>query len=428
MNILLTGANGFIGRYLMARLHTAGHRVVPAVRRPAEIDRLLPAPTAIQVDLNLDVRPEDWMPRLAGIDAVINCAGVLQGRPGQSIEAIHAAAPIALFEACRQAGVRRVIQISAISAEPAAGTAYAATKLAADRFLVGTELDWVIVRPSLVHAAGAFGGTALFRALAALPGIIPVIGRGDQPFRPIHIDDLAALVLRAVEDRAINRTTLDPVGPDRVTLRELLVDLRAWLGLPPARVIGIPMALVAPVARLGDLFGGPVSTTALKQLAFGNDGDPDAFAAASGLRPKGWRVALLAHPAQWQDRWHARLYFVRPLLRWSLALTWLGSGLVGLLQPAERLAAITAEMGLAAPLGHALGTLFSLADLVLALALVTRWRPGLVAAAQLLLVGSYTIGLGLLLPALWGEPFGPLLKNLPILAAILALGALEADR
>ena len=72
MNILLTGANGFIGRYLLAGLQAAGHHVVPAVRYPAETDRLLPAARSIKVDFNRDIRPSDWSPRLTGIDAVIN--------------------------------------------------------------------------------------------------------------------------------------------------------------------------------------------------------------------------------------------------------------------------------------------------------------------------------------------------------------------
>ena len=69
MNVLLTGANGFIGRYLLAALVGAGHRVVPAVRRPRETDRLLGRPASVAVDFNRDTRPEDWLPRLAGIDA-----------------------------------------------------------------------------------------------------------------------------------------------------------------------------------------------------------------------------------------------------------------------------------------------------------------------------------------------------------------------
>src|SRR6266481_841295 len=113
MRILLTGANGFIGRYLRARLSTAGHDVVPALRNPVQTDALLPQPRSIAVDFNRDVTPQAWLPRLRGIDAVINCAGILQGGRGQSIAAIHEQAPKALFAACESAGVKRVIQISA---------------------------------------------------------------------------------------------------------------------------------------------------------------------------------------------------------------------------------------------------------------------------------------------------------------------------
>ena len=305
MNILLTGANGFIGRYLLARLVGAGHRVVTAVRRPAETDRLLRERISIAVDLNRDIRPEVWLPRLAGIDAVVNCAGVLQSRPGQSITAIHATAPIALFTACQRTRVRRVIQISAISAEPAAGTAYALSKRVADDFLAATDLDWVILRPSLVYAAGAFGGTALLRALAALPLATPVIGGGRQVFQPIHVDDLSATVLTVLDRPALRHLVLDPVGPDTLTMREMLIDLRAWLGLPPARIVEVPTALVRGAARLGDVAGGTINTTALRQLTFGNTGDPGVFTKLAGIQPQRWRDMLLAqnspndHPSIW---------------------------------------------------------------------------------------------------------------------------------
>lgn len=428
MNVLLTGANGFLGRYLLACLLSAGHHVVPAVRRLAETDKLLPAPVSIAVDFNRDIRPEDWLARLAGIDAVINCAGILQGRPGQSIEAIHAAAPAALFAACREAGVKRVIQISAISAEAGAGTAYAATKREADAFLASTDLDWVVLRPSLVYAEGADGGTALFRALAALPFAIPLIGGGAQAFRPIHIDDLCATVLRILDRPEIARAVIDPVGPDRLTLREILVDLRRWLGLGPARIVEVPLPLIRIAARLGEAFGGPVSTTSLRQLEFGNVGNADSFVETIGFSPRRWRDALLARPAQVQDRWHARLYFLRPALRWTLAILWIGSGLVGLLQPVSVFVVALAPLGLSVVAAAAVAWSSSLLDIGIAAAVATRWRPGVLAALQVAVVVAYMIGLTLLLPALWSDPFGPLLKNLQILAAIMCLAALESER
>lgn len=428
MKVLLTGANGFIGRYLLANLIDAGHQVVPAVRDPAVADRMLPTPASIKVDFNRDIRPEDWLPRLNGIDAVINCAGILHARPGQSIQSIHALAPKALFTACQRAGVRRVIQISAISADLAAGTAYAQTKLDADNFLTATDLDWIVLRPSLVYAEGAYGGTALLRALAAIPYVLPLVGKGEQLFQPLHVDDLAASICRILENPSINREIIEPTGPDSLTLRQILIDLRKWLGVKPGRQIEIPIGLINIFAKLGNVVGGPVNTTALRQLLHGNAGAPEKFIDTVGIMPRRWNDALLARPAQAQDRWHARLYFLRPALRWSLAFLWLVSGIVGLSQPASVTGPILATYDLSGPAATATVWLFSLIDIAVGLALLARWRPRSVAVVQIALIGIFTVGLSLTHSGLWLDPFGPLLKNIPIVVAVITLAAIETDR
>lgn len=284
----------------------------------------------------------------------------------------------------------------------------------------------MILRPSLVYAEGAFGGTALFRALAALP-VTPLVGAGEQVFQPIHVDDVAATVLRVLDDPSIRRVVIDPVGPDRLTLRQILADLRRWLGYAPAPVMRVPLGLVRLAARVGDRLGGPVNTTAVRQLLFGNAGASEPFVAATGIQPRRWQAALRARPAQAQDRWHARLYFIRPLLRWSLALMWLVSGIVGLLQP---VALAEAVLGVFA-LGWAAGELAwatSVLDVAIGLALVVRWRPPAIAAIQVAVVAGYTVVLSIALPGLWADAFGPLLKNLPVVVAALALAAIEGDR
>ena len=137
MRVLVTGANGFIGRHITAALLDAGHDVVAAVRDVDGIRRVFPETSAVAVDMNRDLSADDWAPRLEDVDGVVNCAGVLQGSRRQSIEAIHYRGPKAMFDACAARGVRRMIQISAISAEDAADTAYARTKKQADDHLRG---------------------------------------------------------------------------------------------------------------------------------------------------------------------------------------------------------------------------------------------------------------------------------------------------
>jgi uncharacterized protein YbjT (DUF2867 family) len=421
VRVLLTGANGFIGGHLLAGLAARGHTLIAAVRDPSAVRRKWPGLGAIAVDLNRDVSPDAWRPRLAGVDAVINCAGVLQGGRGQDIEAIHTTAPIALFEACRQAGVSKVVQISAISADAEAGTIYALTKKRADDHLRSLPLAWTVLRPSLVYGEGSYGGTSTLRGLAGMPLVTPLIDGHAAAFRPIHIDDLVETVARVL-DGDFEHRTLEPVGPETLSLREVVATYRRWLGLAPALEVTVPLPWLRLVARLADLGGGgPMASAGLAQTLAGNAGHEPAgaFARAIGFAPASMDERLARRPAQTQDLWHARLYFLRPALRLALAVMWLGSAAVGLLTPPAFYAAIAAPW---------VAWLFSAIDLLIGLALLARIRPRLLGVAQLVIVGGYTVGLTVLAPSLWLDPYGGLLKNLPILVALLAWMALEEER
>ena len=384
MRILLTGANGFIGRHLTAAFVASGHEVVAAVRRVGEMQRRFPSVTVLHVDLNRDTTAATWAPRLPGVDAIVNCAGILQQRRGQSIDAVHFDGPKALFDACVQCGVRRVVQISAVSADDAAGTPYARTKKQADDYLTSLDLDWVILRPSLVHAEGSHGGTSLLRGLAAFPFVIPLVGRGAQKFQPIHMDDLTSAVVRVLEDRAISRVTLSPVGPETLTVRDILILLRAWLGLAPAPTVSMPLAAVRVMARLGDWFGaGPVNSTALRQLEYGNVARPEPFTEATGIKPRSMATALAERPSHVQDRWHARLYFVRPLLRWSLGLMWVVLGVFGLVSPFTTVVPYAVYLGVPDGLIVQFAVGISCVEIVIGVGVLLLARPRIIAGVQL---------------------------------------------
>ena len=190
----------------------------------------------------------------------------------------------------------------------------------------------------------------------------------------------------------------------------------------------IPKPLVRAAGRLGDLVGGgPLSSVALDQLEHGNISDPAAFEAAIGFRPRSMAETFAASPSHVQDRWHARLYALGPLLTMVLTLLWLGSGLSGLVGfSAARDQALA--LGLSSTMAGTTTVLFSLADLGIAAALVIGWRPRLTGAIQLLFVVGYTIGIGWLEPMLWLAPYGPLLKNLPVLALSAVWMALREAR
>jgi len=353
---------------------------------------------------------------------------VLRGNRRQRIEDVHLNGPKALFMACERLRIKRLIHISAVSANAEVHTSYAHTKAEAEAALRATALDWVILRPSLVYAAGSYGGTSLLRGLAALPWVLPVVGDGSQPFRPIHARDLAVGIVRLVEHPEVAQVTLEPAGPI-VTLADLLARLRAWLGFRPARVIRVPAAMARLTAKIGDLVrAATFNTTAFRQLQYGNTGDPAEFIRLTGVSPAPMTSWLWRQPSHVQDRWHARLYWLRPLLRYLLGGLWLASGAIGLGPARGYVLGMLAFSGLSGAAAWAIVAGTCGLDIALGILVLLRWWPRLLGPVQILVVVGYTVALSIVAPGLWADPFGVLVKNVPILVTIGIWTVLEDDR
>src|SRR4051794_7139987 len=184
MRILVIGAEGFIGGRIIPLLLANGHSIVCAGRSPARLRRRFALCEAIAADIGHD-SIDEWRRRLESMDAVINAAGALRG----DLNAIHQHGPIALFEACAEAGIPHVIQISALGAGQQSGSLFLATKAAADTHLLRLaqeqeKVGWCVVRPSLVIGRGG-ASTELFSALAAAPWPIR-LGSGTWCIQPLH--------------------------------------------------------------------------------------------------------------------------------------------------------------------------------------------------------------------------------------------------
>lgn len=428
MRVLVTGAYGFIGSHIVTTLHAAGHEVVCAARCPAYGGRFAHL-AFLPCDLARDAQAADWLPRLAGIDAVVNAAGILRETRTQSFTAVHHDAPLALFEACVRAGVRKVVQISALG-DPR-DSDFIASKHSLDADLQRLDLDWTILRPSVVYSpAGSYGGTSLLRALAALPFLLFVPGDGRQAIQPISAEDLARAVARIVEEPRASKKIIEATGPVPVTFETFLAALRRWLGFTMTRVIHVPLALIMPVAQLGEWFGhGPLGTTMYKMLSRGNIASPGAaetFVAAVGFTPRTIEETLNASPSHVQDRWHARLYLLAPLLRLALAFLFIFSGVAGFLNPLAGSMQLLGSAGIPATVAPTVIYLASTIDVLLGVLLLSRYTS-YAAYGMLIMLAAYTLFLGFRMPDLWFEPFGSLIKNIPLIPAILIYLVL-ADR
>lgn len=424
MRVLVTGAYGFVGAEVVAALSAAGHVPVCAVRQ-ARLDRRFPGLTSIACDFARDDDPAIWLPRLAGIDAVVNCAGILRERGADTHAQVNERTPVALFRACAALGIRRVVQLSALG-DPTDGE-FIAAKHRADAALMAMDVDWVVLRPSLVYSAdGSYGGSSLLRALAAAP-MTPLPAGGDQRIQPLALQDLVAAVVAAIELDTAVKHCIEVVGPDTVSLRDYLGMWRRWLGAGPLRGFSLPRAVAAAGARVGEWFGaGPAGITLWRMLDRGLLAAPDAashLSATLALTPRSLMAALNARPAHSADRWHARMYPLVPVLRWVLGLTWIAAGVVGFTMTAETIAALFAPIGLSSSLSVAIGLFASVVDIVLGVLLLLRRWTQVVLALMALSVLAYTVYIGIWLPHWWLDPFGGLVKNVVILVAIAIASA-----
>lgn len=417
MVVLLTGASGFIGSELARALTAAGHVILRARRAAADES------AEVAVDFTSDLQPSDWMPKLAGVQIVINTVGIFRESGAQTFERVHVQAPQTLFAACAAAGVRRVVQFSALGANDGT-TPYFSSKRAADEFLAELPLDWTIVQPSLVY--GTRGASSrMFSSLASLP-VIPVPGEGKQRIQPVHIDDLSQALVRLLDDSEAIRKRVPMVGPQPVTLREFLQRLRRAMGLREARLLRVPMPAMRLAARLSDTMHlSLLGRDALKMLEAGNTGDAGFMRHLLRRPPRPIEEFIRREEAE-SVAAAAQLRWLLPLLRVGVAAVWIWTGVVSLgLYPPEssyRLLARTGITGALAPL-----MLYGAAVLDLALgvgSLLLRRRRWLW-LVQLFLILFYTVVISLFLPEFWLHPYGPLLKNLPLLACIYLLYTCE---
>ncbi|MCU4653955.1 SDR family oxidoreductase [Roseibacterium sp. SDUM158016] len=418
---LVLGADGFIGRYIIHHLRDAGWDVLASARRVSRLERMGFA--VLQADL-ADPATHDaafWAPHLADGRAVVNAAGLLTGSEA-AFRGVHVAAPRAAY-AARAAGAPALL-LSAVGLE--ADTPFAHWRREGEA--VAAEAGATILRAGLVLGDTSYGGSSLARALAALPVVTPVVGDGQQVFNPIHARDLSR-VIAACLDTPPPPGPQDIGGPERITQAGLLGLLRGWMGLAPVPVLRIPLPMARTLGRVGDLLRlGPVSLTAVTQLARGVEADETALTRQLGLAPDGVSRFATARPAGTQDLWHARLYLMRPVLRLTLAFLWLFSGLLGLFLPSAQFLPLVEGSPVPDAAWIAMARLGGVADLVLVGLLLRNWRPRLTGIFQLGLVGAYTISFSFIAPELWFLPLGGLQKNLPILALILVWMVLEDER
>lgn len=286
MKILVCGATGFVGRHFTSALQVAGHTVVRGIRKPTQADD-------IAVDFTRDTDKAIWLPRLKDIDVVVNVVGVLRDTVVQPMIKLHEQTPLALFAACQEAGIKRIVQGSALGVDESIETSYFQTRRKPEAFLnnLPDSIRYLILRPSVIYGEDC-ASAKMFRLQAGLPFHILAAG-GKQRLQPVHIDDICDGVCRWLADPDAKSQTVTCVGQEATDMRGMLDSYREQLGRSNALHVSIPGFLVGLTARIGDFIPtSPLCRDTLTMMNAGNTGDVSEFTKLLGRSPRSYKTFI----------------------------------------------------------------------------------------------------------------------------------------
>lgn len=254
-DVVVTGGTGFVGRSvceaLVKRSGGANGRIVVPTRRAAHARDIQLLPTLLP--LVTDLFDDAQLARaLAGSEALVHLVAVLHGSEAQ-FERMHVELPQRLAAACARAGVRRVIHVSALGADPAAPSRYLRSKGRGEAVLRDADLDLTILRPSVIFGADD-RLLNLFARLQAVAPFIPLAGAQSR-YQPVWVEDVATAIVRCLDDPTTVGQVIECTGPEVFTLRQLVELAGRWSG-HPRRVFALPSALGRLQAALMELLPG----------------------------------------------------------------------------------------------------------------------------------------------------------------------------
>lgn len=251
-SVFITGATGFVGRYVVKEIAKRGMRAVclassaQALLRqhvPAIHDRLVPVVGRLS-----DRRALRDGTRQA--DAAIHLVGIIMNRrlQGKTFESVHVKGTQHMVAAVRESGIRRYIHMSALGARADAPSEYHRSKFRAEESVRRSGLDWTIFRPSLIHGHdGEF--MQLIKAFVASmnPPFIPYFGTGEARLQPVSVKDVAWCMVEALSRTELSGKTIPMGGPRALTWKQLYAVCRNRI---PGSYRSKPMvSLPAPVAK-----------------------------------------------------------------------------------------------------------------------------------------------------------------------------------
>lgn len=294
-SVCVLGGSGFVGTHLCAALARDGWHITVPTRDPFRARHLGPIPSLKTVAANVNDASE-LRAVLAGHRAVVNLVGILNetGRSGAGFRRAHVDLVRTLVDACRRERVDRLVHVSALNADADNGPShYLRSKGRGERVVreeCGDVLAWTIFQPSVIFGPRDDFANRFARLLRAIPLGLPLARPGAR-FAPVWVGDVVSAIQRALADDGTAGEIYELCGPERMTLADIVREVRDRLGLRRA-VIGLPDFAARLQAAVCDFVPGkPFSTDNYKSLTVDSVCKVNGLARL-GIRPQPLEAVL----------------------------------------------------------------------------------------------------------------------------------------
>ena len=294
MNVFLTGATGFVGRNMLKRLLSEGHRVHALVRDPEKAAK--PDQTGVEFFAGDVVSGVGLDAAMQGCDAVVHLVGIIMEKGKNTFDAVHHMGTRHVAQAATRSGIARFIHMSAIGARAAGVAGYQTSKWRGEEEVRQSGIPYCILRPSLIFGPGDGFVTQMMDTMRKAPLFRPVPGDGKPNFRPIHIDDVTFCFARALTAEAATNQTIELGGADELSLNDVLAEIARCAGVrKPAVHVPLPLMFAGAAIAQTLLPNPPVTVGQLKMLREGSTCDIAPMKRVfytnpnSGTEPKGFQ-------------------------------------------------------------------------------------------------------------------------------------------
>ena len=291
--IVVVGATGFVGRHIVPHLERAGYAVRAVSRDGARRPEWGPAVIPMAGDVETGAGLDD---AVRGADAVVHLVAIPREARGHTFEEVNVRGVERVLAAMRSGGVTRIVHLSAMGVTDDPALRYLSSKWRGERLVRDSEMDWVVLRPSLLFGPGdGFFNLIKVTLTWWSPGVVAIPGDGMTRFQPLSVEDLAFAVERSLADPDRRGTVYELGGPEFLTYTEIADAVMRVTGKRRLK-LRMPMPLIRFITAITDrvlpIF--PVSHDQILSMSRPNYTERESFETAFGRPARPFDISYLA--------------------------------------------------------------------------------------------------------------------------------------